>query len=627
MTRTACSHGSAKAEKLQNGGSFPRLTALVRTPSLLKMLLTSLLTVAGAAASVNAQSATSIYVEPTVPTGTPVPGNYTGALRPQIHFSPPSNFMNDPNGMFIDADGVYHLYYQCMQFSTIRHLSLTAADNPIETVAGNQHWGHATSRDLYHWENQPIAIYPGNKSEGIFSGSAVVDANNTSGFFSHQTNGVVAIYTLNSPNDQSQNLAISYDSGYTFEKYAGNPVLSVGSTQFRDPKVIWYAPTKKWVMVVAYAQEFAIGIFTSDNLVNWTAASNFSYHGLLGFQWEVPNLVELPMENSTETMWIMQVSINPGAPLGGSITQYSPGQFNGTHFSPVDSTARIADFGKDNYAGHFFYGIPGNRPQISIAWASNWQYSQTVPSGPREGWRSSMSLPRRNYLKNATRIGYVLVSEPVDLSPVVSSQPIQSNDNLGNGTVLVDFTTLESKTIYFELNITNIPAVNATGTANFTFLSSVTGESLSGGQYLFGDNPFWLNRGLIRGFDNPFFTDKFSTNVLYNPATSAFRLSGVLDRSLFEVFINGGEQSATTTIFPEQPLDLMVLRTAELNAGVKVSVKVWGLDSGWARYEDKSGTVVGNVTGAGKNNASSSPSKTKREAVLGGPRGGSKRLY
>lgn len=435
----------------------------------------------------------------------------------------------------------------------------------------------------------------------------------------------MAIYTLNSPNDQSQNLAISYDNGYTFKKYAGNPVLSVGSTQFRDPKVIWYAPTQKWVMVLAYAQEFAVGIFTSDNLVKWTAASNFSYHGLLGFQWECPNMVEMPMENSTKTMWLMQVSINPGAPLGGSITQYTPGQFNGTHFTAVDSVARIADFGKDNYAGQFFYGIPGNQPQISIAWASNWQYSQTVPSGPREGWRSAMTLPRRNYLKNATRVGYRLVSEPYDISPVVSSKPIQSNDNLGNGTVLVDFTDLESKTIYFEMNITNIPKVNATGTANFTFLSSVTGESLSGGQFLFGDNPFWLNRGLIRGFDNPFFTDKFSTNVLYDPKTAAFSMSGVLDRSLFEVFINGGEQSATISLFPEAPLDVMVLRTAELNAGVKVSVKVWGLDSAWKMYEDENGTVAGNVTmgSGGGGSTNSSASKTKREAMLGR----SRRLY
>jgi beta-fructofuranosidase len=452
----------------------------------------------------------------------------------------------------------------------------------------------------------------------------VVDPDNTSGFFPDQDNGVVAIYTLNSPNDQSQNLAISYDNGYTFDKYEGNPVLTIGSTQFRDPKVIWYAPTQKWVMVLAYAQEFTVGIFTSDNLIEWTATSNFSYHGLLGFQWECPNMIEIPMEGSEETMWIMAISINPGAPLGGSITQYAPGQFNGTHFNAVDSTARIADFGKDNYAGQWFYGIPGDQPQISMAWASNWQYSQTVPSGNLEGWRSAMSLPRKNYLKNVTRTGYALVSQPYDISPVVSSDPLETNDNLGNGTVTVDFSDLESKTIYFELNITNIPAVNATGTANFTFSSSATSESLSGGQFLFGDNPFWLDRGLLRGFDeNPFYTDKFSTNVLYNPDTSAFSMSGVLDRSVFEVFLQGGEQSATITVWPEEPLDTMVLSTADLNADVSVSVSVWGLDSAWEQYKDEDGTVVGNVTEGGDDQKTMR--KVKREEVLRGGR--SKKLY
>jgi beta-fructofuranosidase len=472
--------------------------------------------------------------------------------------------------------------------------------------------------------NQPIAIYPGNKSEGVFSGSAVVDSNNTSGFFPNQKNGVVAIYTLNQPNDQSQNLAISYDSGYTFKKYEGNPVLSIGSTQFRDPKVIWYAPTQKWVLVLAYAQEFTVGIFTSDNLVNWTAASNFSYHGLLGFQWECPNMVEMPVENSTETLWVMAVSINPGAPLGGSITQYAPGHFNGTHFTAVDSTARIADFGKDNYAGQYFYGIPAHEPQISIAWASNWQYSQTVPTGPLEGWRSSMSLPRRNYLKNTTRVGYRLVSTPYDITPLVTKDPLESNSNLGNGTILVDFSTLASQTIYFELNITNVPAVNTTGTANFTFLSSVSGESLSGGQYLSGDNPFWLNRGLIRGFDNPFFTDKFSTNVLYDPNTAAFTIAGLLDRSVFEVFLQGGEQSATITLFPDQPLDVLVIRTGMLNQGVTASVKVWGLDSAWKEYEDEKGTVVGNVTSGGMMNSTGRTVKRERDVVMAGR---SRRLY
>lgn len=238
------------------------------------------------------------------------------------------------------------------------------------------------------------AIYPEAMGEAIFSGSAVVDVNNTSGFFPNQTNGVVAMYTLNTMQEQTQDIAYSTDGGFTFTKYAGNPVISIGSTQFRDPKVLWYAPTQSWVAVISYAQDFVIGIYTSPNLTNWTHASNFTHTGLLGLQYECPNLVALPMltnasiaepldpSNFASTdMYILQISINPGASQGGSISQYFPGTFNGTSFTPADAATRLTDFGKDNYAGQFFYNIPSTSPQISIAWASNWEYAQNVPTG------------------------------------------------------------------------------------------------------------------------------------------------------------------------------------------------------------------------------------------------------
>ncbi|KAL8694198.1 MAG: hypothetical protein Q9224_003615 [Gallowayella concinna] len=545
---------------------------------------------------VQAQSSTSIYVEPSVPTGTPIPGDYSGALRPQVHYSPPKGFMNDPNGMFLDPDGVYHLYYQY---------------NPTDIVAGNQHWGHATSRDLYTWENQPIAIYPGAEGEGIFSGSSVIDVNNTSGFFPNQTNGVVAIYTLNTAEEETQEIAYSKDNGYTFTKYANNPVISINSTQFRDPKVTWHPSTQRWVMVVAYAQEFVIGFYTSPNLKTWTHASNFSRYGLLGLQYECPNLVQIPMlsnisiENPLEQsniassdMFILQISINPGAPLGGSIAQYFPGTFNGTHFTPIDQAARIADFGKDNYAGQFFYGIPATSPQVSIAWASNWQYAQVVPTGSLEGWRSAMSLPRYNVLANTTRGDYTLVSLPYDLSPLYSSTSSLANStSLANTSLLYDYSsTAPSGAITFNMTITSIPLANATGTANFTFMSSVTGESIRGGFYLGGDTPFFLDRGPIRGFDNPFFTDKFSTNNLINTDTQTFRLQVVIDRSILEVFLENGLRSATTIFFPDGMLDTVMISTRDLNPGVQVSAAVYGLKSTWTSLENSNGTVAGNTT-------------------------------
>lgn len=282
--------------------------------------------------------------------------------------------------------------------------------------------------------------------------------------------------------------------------------------------------------------------------------------------------------------------LHSGIPLEDSISQYYSGTFNSTHFTAVDNTIHITDFGKDNYMGQFFYGIPGSEPQVSIAWASNWQYTQFIPTGLLEGYRSAMSAPRLNYLSNATRIGYILVSEPYNLPLLTASEPLESNEDLGNGIVLVDFIFLPSKTIYFEFNIISIPRQNITGIANFTFLFSVITESLSGSYYLSGprDYVFWLDRRLSsRLFDtDPFFTGKFSTNILPYNIDSAdevgeFRVSGILDRSIFEVFLQGGKQSATISLFPEQPLDVMVVRTDGLNEGVGVNVTVCWFEGTW----------------------------------------------
>jgi len=218
---------------------------------------------------------TSIFNQD-VPTGTPVPGDYAGALRPQVHFSPPKGFMNDPNGCFVDANGTWHLYYQCRPSASLKQQSWFKLDNPTADIAGNQHWGHATSQDLYTWENQQIALFPTESSQ-IFSGSVVIDVNNTSGFFPNQTNGVVAIYTLNTRYEQTQDIAYSYDGGYSFEKYAQNPVLAVGSSQFRDPKVVWYED--HWVMVIAYVSWISFDKYKSDILASHKSLSlGYSHH-------------------------------------------------------------------------------------------------------------------------------------------------------------------------------------------------------------------------------------------------------------------------------------------------------------------------------------------------------------
>lgn len=535
----------------------------------------------------------STYLNPAVPTGTPIPGNYTGALRPQVHFSPPQHFMNDPNGMFIDAEGTWHVYYQY---------------NPVEDVAGKQHWGHATSKDLYHWENQQIALFPPEELVYVFSGSAVVDVDNTSGFFPDQDNGVVAILTLaryyedGSAGPQVQAIAYSHDGGYTFKYYDGNPVIDSKSSQFRDPKVIWYED--HWVMVVSFAQEFVVGIYTSPDLKDWTHASNFSHHGLLGTQYECPNMVKLPIRDSpggsvVDEAYVMTVSVQPGAPLGGSITEYFPGTFNGTHFETFDAATRLTDFAKDNYAAQFFYGLPDGSNAVNIGWASNWQYAQQVPTDT-EGWRSAMTLPRENYLTNTTRTGWVMVNELVDLSPVLDA-PLNATTFEGNGSITVDFSSVSSNALYIEANVTGLNATTISGssTLNMTFTSPSSNETLRSGFYFGGDQPFFVDRGHVHGFDNVFFTDKFSIADIWNTTSGTWRLQAVIDRSMLEVFLDGGVHAATVLFYPTQPLTTVTLATANLPAGVEISIAVRALTSAWAEYADEQGMVLGNVTDTG----------------------------
>nr|AFO84001.1 inulinase [Papiliotrema aurea] len=511
--------------------------------------------------------------------------------RPSVHFTPSHGWMNDPNGLFVDKNGTWHLYYQC------EWTRLTAAANgcidctvtpnadcrqPDCAVAGNQHWGHATSPDLYTWTNQPIALFPPNSTSGVFSGSAVIDANNTSGFFPDQDDGVVAIYTLNTPTLQVQELALSYDGGYTFTPYEGNPVLDVGSNQFRDPKVVWYED--HWVMVIAYSTEFTIGIFTSNDLKTWEHASNFTDMGLLGLQYECPNLIQVPVwENGTATgdlAWIMLISINPGAPLGGSISEYFPGTFDGYTFTPYDGAARISDFAKDNYAEQYFFGTDPSEA-ISIAWASNWQYTNVVPTGD-EGWRSAMSLPRYNYLTKVERTGWEMGSLPYKQLDAVKGRQFSYDQDFGNNSVTIDYSNVTSGAMYFSANIT-LPeggVLDATSTLNLTFSSSA-GDRLRAG-YIFGGSNAgvgWIDRRYTLGYgeDDPLFTDRFSVAGV----ALAKRIEGVIDRSIFEMFIDDGAFSGTSVFFPQEPLNNLTVQTGGMPEGSRIEIAVWELDSAW----------------------------------------------
>ena len=296
------------------------------------------------------------------------------SFRPVYHHTPAYGWMNDPNGMFY-KDGVYHLYFQY---------------NPYGSVWGNMHWGHSTSTDLMHWNFEGCAIVP-DAWGAIFSGSCVVDHNNTAGF---GKGAVVAFYTSAKATPwgdvQSQSMAYSLDNGKTFTKYEGNPILTSSERDFRDPKVFWYAPGKHWVMMLAVGQHMEI--YSSANLKEWKKESEFgAMQGAHGGVWECPDLVEIPVEGTREKKWVLICNLNPGGPFGGSAAQYFVGSFDGKKFVNESPTqTKWMDWGKDNYATVTWNNAPDGRC-IALGWMSNWQYANNVPT---RQYRSANTLAR-----------------------------------------------------------------------------------------------------------------------------------------------------------------------------------------------------------------------------------------
>ena len=299
-------------------------------------------------------------------------------FRPLYHHTPEYGWMNDPNGMFY-KDGVWHLYYQY---------------NPYGSQWENMTWGHSTSTDLVHWKAQPLAI-EADWLGAIFSGSAIVDKDNTAGF---GRNAVVAMYT-SAGAAQTQSIAYSADGGMTFTKYAGNPVITYNAPDFRDPKVFWHEPTKRWIVVLAVGQEAQF--YSTKDLKTWKYESSFGReYGNHDGVWECPDLIPFtyhPTPNTSETKWVLLLNINPGGPFGGSATQYFVGQFDGHKFTCEDnpSETKWMDYGKDHYATVTFHNAPEGRI-VALPWMSNWQYANQVPT---RQFRSANGLPRDLGLK------------------------------------------------------------------------------------------------------------------------------------------------------------------------------------------------------------------------------------
>jgi fructan beta-fructosidase len=325
---------------------------------------------------------------------------YNEPFRAQFHFSPAKNWTNDPNGL-VFYKGEYHLFYQY---------------NPFGDLWGHMSWGHAVSPDMLHWQHLPVAL-PEENGVMIFSGSAVVDWNNTSGLCRNpdpkDRSCLVAVYTGRTEEKQAQNIAFSNDRGRTWTKYQGNPVLDLNLKDFRDPKVFWHAPSKQWIMVAVLAREKKVRFFGSRDLKRWEALSDFGPAGSTEGVWECPDLFPLTLDGDlSRTKWVLEVDVNTGAPAGGSGGQYFVGSFDGKTFSNDNpaSTTLWQDFGKDFYASTSFSDIPerdGRR--IWIAWMSNCQYARQEPTTP---FRGIQSLPRVLKLRTFGN-GVRLVQEPV----------------------------------------------------------------------------------------------------------------------------------------------------------------------------------------------------------------------
>ena len=304
--------------------------------------------------------------------------------RPQFHFTPKKNWMNDPNGL-VFFKGEYHLFYQ---------------HNPKGINWGHMSWGHAVSKDLLHWKELPIAIWE-DEDNFIFSGSAVIDSDNTAGF---GKDAMVAIYTSASkasPSIQSQSIAYSTDKGRTFTKYSGNPVLDLGMANFRDPKVFWDSERSRWAMVLAKPDEHKVSIYSSSDLKNWKFQSDFGPAGNVKGVWECPDLFQMSI--GEEKVWVLIVSFNPGGLYEGSGAQYFIGDFDGQNFISKYRTDKInwLDYGQDNYAAVTYNNAPANR-RILIGWMSNWQYASQLK---QTAWTGSMTIPHElSLIKNNDEI-------------------------------------------------------------------------------------------------------------------------------------------------------------------------------------------------------------------------------
>lgn len=476
--------------------------------------------------------------------------DYEQPYRPQVHFSPREHWINDPNGL-VYFHGEYHLFYQF---------------NPFGDEWGHMSWGHAVSMDLLHWKELPVAI-PEKDGEMAFTGSIVVDRENSSGLCAPKTQCLVAIYTgygnTSEGTRQNQNIAYSVDDGRTWTRYAGNPVIDLHMADFRDPSVAWDEKEGHWLMAVSLPLEHKVRFYASANLKEWTQLSDFGPAADVDGAWECPDLLRVPGENGKGEIWALKVGLNPGAPQGGSGEQYFLGQFDGTRFvaSAEAGSHGWTNYGKDDYCAISFNGLPRGEKPVLIGWMSNWQYAAKLPTSP---WRGQMSIPRRlSFLRD--KAGVALKQEPVIAALRAGHADISQalvGKNWGN-----------VKQAAFELDL--------------QFGRPI--EEIFGVR-LYSDEQHWTEIG----FDLPraeFYIDRAKSGVAITPdfpakttaplvAIRPYDIRLIIDRSSIEAFAQNGTIAMTDLIFPASQSSRVIFFSASGKA-VFVEGESWKLRRIW----------------------------------------------
>lgn len=427
--------------------------------------------------------------------------------RPVYHHTPAWGWMNDPNGMFY-KDGVWHLYFQ---------------HNPYGSQWENMTWGHSTSTDLVNWTFQGDPI-EADAWGTIFSGSAVVDHQGTAAF---GKSAVVAMYTSAGEN-QTQSLAYSTDNGQTFTKYAGNPVVTSNTPDFRDPHVFWNDDIKRWNMIMAEGKH--MNIYSSADLKDWKLESQFgAEYGNHGGVWECPDLMKLPVRGTDKEKWLLLCNINPGGPFGGSATQYFVGQFDGHKFTceSAPEVTKWMDYGKDHYATVTFDNAPDGR-RVAMAWMSNWQYANQVPT---KQFRSANSVPRDLDLYEYEGQTYCGVTPSPELA---AARPKKATKTLSEACEMV---------------------VSLKGNATIT-LSNDKGEQVVM-TYDEKSRTFAMDRTKSGLCD---FSDEFAALTVAPVHGKLSQLRLFIDRSSIEAFDADGKMAMTNLVFPTRPYNKVTVK-------------------------------------------------------------------